>query len=81
MTSAEIDCSRPVCVVLSAVWDSSIVAAKYLEKLGPDALRGRRCLDLSAGCGLAGETRPPGPEQDISMGQHRTWPCACNAAA
>jgi predicted nicotinamide N-methyase len=42
--------------VHAAVWDSSIVVAKYLEKLGPDALGGKRCLDLSAGCGLVGES-------------------------
>lgn len=44
-----------VCCVLCAVWDSSIVASKYLEKLGPSWLEGKRCLDLSAGCGLVGE--------------------------
>jgi predicted nicotinamide N-methyase len=45
--------------VCLAVWDSSIVVAKYLEKylekLGQSALRGKRCLDLSAGCGLVGK--------------------------
>lgn len=41
--------------VRAAVWDSSIVVAKYLEKLGPGALSGKRCLDLSAGCGLVGK--------------------------
>eukprot|EP00879_Flechtneria_rotunda_P030302 GHRR01032922.1.p1 GENE.GHRR01032922.1~~GHRR01032922.1.p1 ORF type:complete len:247 (+),score=39.72 GHRR01032922.1:247-987(+) len=35
----------------STVWDSSIVVAKYLEKW-PVLVRGKRCLDLSAGCGL-----------------------------
>eukprot|EP00879_Flechtneria_rotunda_P033344 GHRR01036920.1.p1 GENE.GHRR01036920.1~~GHRR01036920.1.p1 ORF type:complete len:144 (+),score=45.34 GHRR01036920.1:247-678(+) len=38
----------------STVWDSSIVVAKYLEKW-PVLVRGKRCLDLSAGCGLVGE--------------------------
>jgi predicted nicotinamide N-methyase len=37
-----------------AVWDSSIVVAKYAERW-PDRFRGKRCLDLSAGCGLIGE--------------------------
>ena len=36
-----------------AVWDSAIVIAKYAEKW-PDKFKGRRCLDLSAGCGLVG---------------------------
>jgi hypothetical protein len=47
----------PAAAALSypAVWDSSIVVAKYLEKLGAAVLKGKRCLDLSAGCGLVGE--------------------------
>jgi len=36
-----------------AVWDSSIVMAKYFEMHGR-AIEGKRCLDLSAGCGLVG---------------------------
>lgn len=36
-----------------AVWDSSIVIAKYCERWR-DRWQGRRCLDLSAGCGLVG---------------------------
>ena len=36
-----------------AVWDSSIVLAKFFEK-HPQRCAGRRCLDLSAGCGLPG---------------------------
>ena len=36
-----------------AVWDSSIVMAKYFEVHAAE-LKGRRCLDLSAGCGLVG---------------------------
>lgn len=36
-----------------AVWDSSIVACRYLERHA-ELVKGRRCLDLSAGCGLAG---------------------------
>ena len=36
-----------------AVWDSSIVMAKYFEEHA-GKLRGKRCLDLSAGCGLVG---------------------------
>lgn len=48
-------CCRCCCFLCPAVWDSSIVVAKYLEKLGAVALRGKRCLDLSAGCGLVGE--------------------------
>ena len=36
-----------------AVWDSSIVIAKYFE-VHAGMLKGRRCLDLSAGCGLVG---------------------------
>eukprot|EP00775_Hariotina_reticulata_P005949 gene5949-6188_t len=35
----------------STVWDSSIVTAKYIEKW-PQLFAGKRCLDLSAGCGL-----------------------------
>lgn len=37
----------------STVWDSSIVLAKFFEK-HPQRCAGRRCLDLSAGCGLPG---------------------------
>ena len=37
-----------------AVWDSSIVMAKYFEMHRAE-LVGKRCLDLSAGCGLVGE--------------------------
>ena len=51
------------------VWDSSIVVAKYVEK---HAVRfcGRRCLDLSAGCGLVGEVAMGGGETclDLSAG-------------
>ncbi|GAX77181.1 hypothetical protein CEUSTIGMA_g4627.t1 [Chlamydomonas eustigma] len=36
----------------STVWDSSIVVCKYLEKMGDTIVKGKRCLDLSAGCGL-----------------------------
>ena len=36
-----------------AVWDSSIVVAKYFERWG-NRWAGKRCLDLSAGCGLVG---------------------------
>jgi hypothetical protein len=36
------------------VWDSAIVAAKYAEKW-PELFAGKRCCDLSAGCGLVGE--------------------------
>jgi predicted nicotinamide N-methyase len=36
-----------------AVWDSSIVMAKYFERWA-DKYAGLRCLDLSAGCGLVG---------------------------
>ena len=35
----------------STVWDSSIVVSKYLERY-PDLVKGCKCLDLSAGCGL-----------------------------
>lgn len=37
----------------STVWDSAIVLAKYFEK-HPEIVKGKRCLDLSAGCGLVG---------------------------
>lgn len=37
----------------STVWDSAIVVAKWAERW-QERLRGRRCLDLSAGCGLVG---------------------------
>lgn len=37
----------------STVWDSSIVMAKYFERWS-DRWSGKRCLDLSAGCGLVG---------------------------
>ncbi len=36
-----------------AVWDSSIVMARYFE-IHAAQIRGKRCLDLSAGCGLVG---------------------------
>jgi 2-polyprenyl-3-methyl-5-hydroxy-6-metoxy-1,4-benzoquinol methylase len=36
----------------STVWDSSIVVSKYLEMHQEDLILGRKCLDLSAGCGL-----------------------------
>jgi hypothetical protein len=36
------------------VWDSAIVAAKYVEKW-PQLFAGKRCCDLSAGCGLVGK--------------------------
>lgn len=36
-----------------AVWDSSIVVAKFFERWG-NRWAGKRCLDLSAGCGLVG---------------------------
>ena len=35
------------------VWDSSIVMAKYFERWN-SLWAGKRCLDLSAGCGLVG---------------------------
>jgi len=37
-----------------AVWDSSIVLARYLEHRAA-AVAGKRVLDLSAGTGLVGE--------------------------
>ncbi len=37
----------------STVWDSSIVLAKYFERWR-HVYAGRRCLDISAGCGLVG---------------------------
>lgn len=52
-------CCRCSCFLCLAVWDSSIVVAKYLEKLGAGALKSKRCLDLSAGCGLVGEGQGP----------------------
>lgn len=36
----------------STVWDSSIVLSKHLECLGPSRLRGKRVVELGAGCGL-----------------------------
>ena len=36
-----------------AVWDSSIVMSKYFEQWG-SRWAGKKCLDLSAGCGLVG---------------------------
>ena len=47
--------------IVIAVWDSSIVMAKYFERWGK-RWQGKRCLDLSAGCGLVGTpaaTSPP----------------------
>lgn len=41
----------------TAVWDSSIVVAKYFERWG-NRWAGKRCLDLSAGCGLVGAACP-----------------------
>ena len=35
------------------MWDSSIIMARYLEMRGAE-IKGKRCLDLSAGCGLVG---------------------------
>lgn len=40
-------------LLLHIVWDSSIVVAKYFERWG-GRWAGKRCLDLSAGCGLVG---------------------------
>ena len=40
---------------LYTVWDSSIVVAKFLEKQQLD-LKGKLLLDLSAGCGLPGQS-------------------------
>ena len=37
----------------STVWDSCIVLAKYFERWRRQ-YAGKRCLDLSAGCGLVG---------------------------
>ncbi|KAG0619012.1 hypothetical protein M758_4G109100 [Ceratodon purpureus] len=37
----------------STVWDSAIVLAKYLEKW-PETVVGKQCIELGAGCGLAG---------------------------
>jgi predicted nicotinamide N-methyase len=37
----------------STVWDSSVVLAKHLENCA-QRYAGKRCLDLSAGCGLPG---------------------------
>jgi predicted nicotinamide N-methyase len=37
----------------STVWDSSIVLARFLELHAAD-YRGRRCIELGAGCGLPG---------------------------
>lgn len=37
----------------AAVWDSSIVLAKFFERQAA-TIEGKRCLDLSAGCGLPG---------------------------
>lgn len=36
-----------------AVWDSSVVLAKFLE-INPHLVSGKRCIELGAGCGLAG---------------------------
>ncbi|GAQ88365.1 hypothetical protein KFL_004220040 [Klebsormidium nitens] len=38
----------------STVWDSSIVLAKYLERWQEALVRGKRCIELGAGCGLVG---------------------------
>ncbi|DBB00526.1 TPA: hypothetical protein ACH3X3_002225 [Trebouxia sp. C0006] len=37
----------------STIWDSSIVMSKYFERWG-SRWAGKKCLDLSAGCGLVG---------------------------
>mmetsp|Transcript_25216 Transcript_25216/g.54876 ORF Transcript_25216/g.54876 Transcript_25216/m.54876 type:complete len:296 (-) Transcript_25216:193-1080(-) len=37
----------------STVWDSSIVMAKHIEKVA-GAFKGKRCVELGAGCGLVG---------------------------
>ena len=37
----------------STVWDSSIVLSKYVQK-HPHLFKGKRCLELGAGCGLIG---------------------------
>ena len=36
------------------MWDSSIVLAKFIEGQGSKRFAGKRCVDLSAGCGLPG---------------------------
>lgn len=50
MQSVVFHCS----LLMRAVWDSSIVVAKYFERWGV-RYKGLRCLDLSAGCGLVGK--------------------------
>jgi predicted nicotinamide N-methyase len=42
----------PLSYLYQAVWDSSIVVSKMLEQRAASCVRGCRCLDLSAGCGL-----------------------------
>eukprot|EP00850_Spirogloea_muscicola_P016777 SM000139S00094 [mRNA] locus=s139:156605:158127:+ [translate_table: standard] len=41
-----------------AVWDSAIVLSKYFEKQ-PHLIKRKRCVELGAGCGLAGMSTYP----------------------
>jgi hypothetical protein len=56
----------------STVWDSAIVVARLLEAR-PVLVAGRRCLDLSAGCGLVGGQGRCAA--GIGMGAWSCWSC------
>eukprot|EP00850_Spirogloea_muscicola_P014571 SM000105S13916 [mRNA] locus=s105:403024:403344:- [translate_table: standard] len=38
----------------TSVWEASLALARWLDRGGGPALRGRRVLELGAGCGVAG---------------------------
>ena len=57
------------------MWDSSIVMSKYVEKEAETLVQGKRCLDLSAGCGLVGKR---GLSDSLSLSLSlRVWVCSC----
>jgi predicted nicotinamide N-methyase len=38
------------------LWDAAISLSKYLQKLPPEMFKGKKVIELGAGCGLPGIT-------------------------